>query len=66
MEQLTAFIQGSEALQNLIANPGLALAVAIVAILLGKALKLAGKTFKVIVLVGIAYVLVNVIMSGVI
>lgn len=46
-------------IENLFNNPGLAIAVVLVAIILGKALKVSAKIFKWIVLIGAAYLIVN-------
>ena len=54
----------AEMLQTLFANPKLAVIVVIVAVLLGKTLKVTGKIFKWICLIGAAYVLVNFISAG--
>lgn len=52
--------------ETLLANPALAVVMVIVAIIVAKVLKVAGKVLKAIVCLGIAYVIINVIMSGVI
>lgn len=53
-------------IQNLLANPAVAIAVVIVAIGLAKVLKLAGKAIKILICLGLAYILVNFVMAGVI
>ena len=54
----------AEMLQTLFANPKLAIVVVLVAIILAKTLKAAGKVVKWICLIGAAYVLVNFIAAG--
>lgn len=66
MDTIIHQISQSSVAQNLLANPMLAIAVVIVAVVLAKVLKLAGKIIKVILILGLAYVIVNFVMSGVI
>ena len=51
--------------QNLLANPRVAVAVVLVALGLSVALKATKKVIKIVLLLGVAYVLVNFIISGV-
>lgn len=46
-------------IQALLSNPVLAIVVVLVAIVLGKVLKLSGKVIKWIFLIGLVYVIVN-------
>lgn len=46
-------------IQNLLSNPGLAIAVVLLAIILGKVLKVSTKVFKWIILIGAAYLIIN-------
>lgn len=46
-------------IETLFNNPGLAIAVVLVAIILGKVLKVSAKIFKWIILIGAAYLIVN-------
>lgn len=66
MDGIIQAIQESAVLQNLIANPMVAILIVIVAVGLSKILKLAGKVIKVILLLGLAYVIVNFVLSGVV
>lgn len=54
-----------QALNTLLTNPKLAIVIVGVAIVLAKVFKIAGKFIKWIVLIGIAYVIVTVFLSGV-
>lgn len=66
MDNIIQLIQLSPILQNLIANPPMAIAVVAVAFVLSKLLKLTGKVIKLILVCGAAYIIVNFLMSGVV
>lgn len=53
-------------LETLLTNPSLALVIVVLALIIAKVLKVAGKAFKAIVCLGLAYVLLNILMSGVV
>lgn len=63
MEQLVDYIQQNPMVQTLVASPGFAVAVLILAFLLGKVMKLTGKVLKAILLVCVAYVILSAIMA---
>ncbi len=52
-------IQSSDLASTLLANPTMAICIVIVAIIVGKVAKVTGKVIKIILCLGIAYVLVN-------
>lgn len=64
MQQLFETVRNTEVVNTLLANPKMAIIVVLVALVVGKVMKVAGKVFKLILTLGIAYVLVNFIIAG--
>ena len=62
--QLVDAIQSSDLAATLLANPMMAICIVIVAIIVGKVAKVTGKVIKIILCLGIAYVLVNFVFAG--
>lgn len=66
MSEIGNAIAQSPIAQTLLANPVMAIAIVLIAFGIAKALKLAGKVVKMILCLGLAYILVNFFMSGVV